>query len=282
MTTVTILGAGDVAAAAAHALAALDCVPRIVLIDAAASAAAGKALDIRQAGAIDWFHTELAGTDDFSHVTGSAVTVIADRFGVSSGEWAAEEGLALLGRLKPFLGDAPLVFAGTTQTGLMAAAVRELGVRRERLIGSAPEALRSAAIAMVSMEARCSPREVGLTVLGVPPGGVVIPWGEASVGGYALERVLQQVQLARIEARVASLWPPGPYALGAAAARVARAIVTGARESCAVLTPIDGEFGVRRAVGILPAVLGRDGIAHTRVPALDTRDRVRVETALSR
>ena len=282
MTTVAILGAGDVAAATAHALAALDCVQRIVLIDVAASAAAGKALDIRQAGAIDAFHTDLVGTDDLSRVTSSAVTVVADRFGASSSEWAAEEGLALLGRLKPFLGDVPLIFAGTQQTSLMAAAVRELGMRRERLMGSAPEALRSAAISMVAMEARCSPREVRLTVLGVPPGGFVIPWGEASIGGYALERMLQQVQLTRIEARITSLWPPGPYALGAAAARVAHAIVANARESFAVLTPLDGEFGVRRAVGILPAVLARTGIVHTRVPALDTRDRVRVETALSR
>jgi malate/lactate dehydrogenase len=164
----------------------------------------------------------------------------------------------------------------------MAAAARELGIRRERLIGSAPEALRAAVTAMVAMEARCSPREVRLTVLGVPPGGVVIPWGEASIGGYALERVLQQVQLVRIEARVTSLWPPGPYALGAAAARVAQAVVANARESLAVLTPLDGEFGIRRTVGILPAVFARCGFVHTRVPALDTRDRVRVETALSR
>ena len=44
MTTVAIVGAGDIGAATAHALAGLDCLQRIVIIDAGASAAAGKSL----------------------------------------------------------------------------------------------------------------------------------------------------------------------------------------------------------------------------------------------
>ena len=45
MTTVAIVGAGDVGGAAAHALAAGGGVGRLQLIDREASAAAGKALD---------------------------------------------------------------------------------------------------------------------------------------------------------------------------------------------------------------------------------------------
>ena len=47
-----------------------------------------------------------------------------------------------------------------------------------------------------------------------------------------------------------------------------------------VLTPLGGEFGVRNRVGVLPAVLGAHGIVHVRVPALSTRERVLLETAL--
>jgi malate dehydrogenase len=282
MTTVAILGAGDTGAATAAALARLQCVQRIVIIDTAASAAAGKALDIQQAGAIAGLDTGLMGTDDVSRVTGCAVCVVADRFGHPSLEWDAEEGLAFVGRLVPLLGEAPLVFAGTKQTSLMAAASRELGIPRSRVSGAAPEAVRSAAISMVAMEARCSPREVSLTVLGAPPSGLVVPWSDASIGGYSLQRVLDQVQLNRVEARVASLWPPGPYALGAAAARVAAGMIRSARESFAVLTPIDGEFGVRPTIGVLPVMLSRSGIVHVRIPSLETRDRIRVETALIR
>jgi malate/lactate dehydrogenase len=121
---------------------------------------------------------------------------------------------------------------------------------------------------------------VRLTVLGTPPNGFVVPWSEASIGGYALDRVLSQVQLSRIEARAARLWPPGPYTMGTAAARVVEALAGSSRRSFSVLTVLGGEFGVRNRVGAVPARLSAQGIVHTRVPALSTRERVRLETAL--
>jgi malate/lactate dehydrogenase len=195
-------------------------------------------------------------------------------------EWHGEDGLALITRALPYIGEAPVVFAGTQQSELILRAARERGLRRERLIGSAPEALASAVRAMVALEAGCSPDEVLLSVLGAPPAGFVVPWSEASVGGYALDRVLTQVQLARLEARTAKLWPPGPITLGLAAARVAEALVRSARRSFSALTLLGGEFGVRNRVGAIPVLLAGRGIAGVRVPALNTRERVRLETAL--
>jgi hypothetical protein len=43
---------------------------------------------------------------------------------------------------------------------------------------------------------------------------------------------------------------------------------------------LGGEFGVRNRVGTVPALLSSSGIVHTRVPALNTRERVQLETAL--
>jgi malate/lactate dehydrogenase len=155
-----------------------------------------------------------------------------------------------------------------------------MSIRSSRLIGSSPEALVSAISAITAMEAGCSPREVRLTVLGAPVGGFVVPWGEASIGGYAIARVLSQVQLGRIEARAARLWPPGPYALGAAAAAVVNAMLSRSPGSFSVLTQLGGEFGVKGRVGALPARLGPRGIVETRVPELDSRQRVQLQVAL--
>jgi malate dehydrogenase len=268
MPTVAIIGAGDLGGAVAHALAARDRVARILLVDAAETVAAGKALDIQQMGAIEGFHTRLAGTGEQSRITGCAVCVVAD------------EAATMNMRLERYLGDAPLVFAGPMQAGTLLAAVRDAKVPRRRVLGSAPEAYRAAVTAIVALEARCSPREIALTVLGTP-GRFVVPWSEASIGGYALERVLSQVQLARIEARAAKLWPPGAYTLGLAAARVAEALVESSRQPLSVLTVLNGEFGVKDGVGALPALLAPDGIAHTRLPTLSTRERVLVETSLN-
>ena len=277
--TVAIVGAGDIGGATAQALASSDRLDRVLLIDAAGGAAAGKALDIRQSGAIDGFHTRIDGTDDSTRVAGCSICVIADRFG-AGGEWRGDEGLAMLRRVIPLLGDAPIVFAGVLQMELLAMAATDIDVHHRRLIGSAPEALVSSMTAVVAMDADCSPSEVMLTVLGTPSPGFVVPWSEASIGGYSLQQVLSQATLARVEERAARLWPPGPYALGAAAARVVNALAHSSRRSFCVLTQLGGEFGVKNRPGCIPARLGPRGIVGTRVPELTTRERVLVQTAL--
>ena len=279
MWTVAIIGAGELGGAIAQALAAGDRIGRLLLIDAAGSVASGKALDVQQMGAVEGFHTRLDGTDDPSRVTGCDVAIVADRFGPASQEWQGDAGTAMLAQLRPYLGDAPLVLAGAAQEHLLLAAVRDAGFVRRRVIGSAPEGFASAVTGIVALEARCSPREVALSVLGAP-GRFVIPWSEASIGGYALERVLTQVQLGQVDARAARLWPPGAYTLGMAAARVTEALLESSRESFSVLTLLDGEFGVKDRVGTLPALLTTHGIAQTRLPSLNARERTRLLTAL--
>jgi malate dehydrogenase len=280
MSTVCILGAGELGGAVAHALARDGRVARVLVIDSG-SIAAGKALDIQQSGAIERSHVRLYGSDDPGRVTGCDVVVIADRAGHVSREWQGDDGLGLLNRVIPYAGTAPLLFAGAQQSDLLLTAAREGGLGRERLMGSAPEAFASAVKAVVALEARCSPTEVSLAVLGVA-GELVVPWSEASVGGRALDRVLTQAQLARVEARVARLWPPGPYALGLAAARVVGAIAGSSRRAFSVLTVLAGEFGVRNRVGTLPVLLAGSGIVHTQTPALNTRERVQLDTVLGR
>lgn len=279
MATVAIIGAGELGGAIAQALAARDRVARVLLVDVAGSVAAGKALDVQQMGAVDGFHTRLEGTDDSSRVAGCAACVIADGWGAASWEWQGEDGLAMLTRLAPYLDDAPIVFAGAFQANLLLTAVRDVRIPRLRAIGSSPEAFGSAVAAIVAMEARCSPREVALTVLGAP-GRFVVPWSEASIGGLALERILSQVELTRLQARAARLWPPGVATLGAAAARVAEALLESSRRAHSVLTVLSGEFDVKDRVGALPVLLAPYGIAHRRVPSLNTRERVLLETSL--
>ena len=280
MSSVAIIGAGSLGGAVAQALAARDRVRRVLLVDAAAGVAAGKALDILQSGAVSGAHTRLDGTDDLSRVVGCSACVIADRYGPPEAEWSGDDGLAQLRRLLSWTQNMPLVFAGASQAGLMLAAHREQHVRRSALVGSAPEAFASAMRSMVALEAGCSPAEVSLAVLGLPPAGLVVPWSEAAIGGFALERTLSAVQITRLEARAPRLWPPGPYALGTAAASAVEAIVTTSRRALSVLTMLDGEYGVRNRLGSMPALLDSGGVARIRVPSLSTRERVLVETAL--
>jgi malate dehydrogenase len=249
----------------------------VVLIDAAAGIAAGKALDIQQMGAISGFHTRLRGSSDVSDAIGSAVCVIADRATVSA---SADDGFPAIQALTQMVRNVPLVFAGTGDAHLMLRTVREAGYGRERVMGSCAEAFASAIRAIVALEARCAPAEVMLSLLGTPPEGFVVPWSEASIGGYLIERVLAPVQLARVQRRVTSLWPPRVYALSQAAAIVAEGVIHSTRRGLHVLAILDGEFGARGQVSAVPAFVATTGIVGTRTPSLSTRERVLLETAL--
>ena len=92
MHTVAILGAGELGGALARTLAAGDAVSRIVLVDEAGNVAAGKALDIRQAGPIESYDTAVDGSDDIHQASGVDVIVMADRHGQAALERGGRAG----------------------------------------------------------------------------------------------------------------------------------------------------------------------------------------------
>jgi malate dehydrogenase len=278
--TVVILGAGDIGAALARQIASADVVSSITLVDEAAGVAAGKALDIAQAGAVDGYGTALAGTDDVSAVAGRAVVVLADRAGSPAAEWQGEPGLALLKRVAALAPPAPIVCAGASGLDLVERGVGELGIPRARLFGSAPEALRSAVQMMTALEAGAAAPDVSVAVLGRPPRQIIVSWDDASIAGRRATDVLSAAQLARLDARVARLWPPGPVALATAAARLVRTALERSTRVHMAFVGLTRDEGTPGRAAMLPVVLQPSGIVQVIAPALTPRDRVRLETVL--
>lgn len=242
MSVVAIIGAGDLGGALASKLASRDRVREVRLIDAASGVAAGKALDILQACPVEGTATRVitpgspgtrggSAQGDLSAVAGAAVIVIADEVGPPVKEIQAEAGLALLGRLRSVNPNAAIVCAGASQAWLVAHGVAELGIPVSQIVGSAPIALVAAVKALVALELNGSAHDVSLTLAGLPPQAVAIPWQTASVNGESLERLLDASTLRRLESRVRYLWPPGPYALAAAAARMTEGLIAGCRQT---------------------------------------------------
>jgi len=280
--TVTILGAGDIGGALARQLAATDLVSRIVIVDDLAGVAAGKALDVAQSAPVDRYHTALSGTNDVAAVVGAAVVVIADRAGQAAAEWQDEAGLALLKRVAGLNQTAPIVCAGASQAGLIERGVNEGGVSRLRLFGSAPEALRSAIVAITALEANAAPADISLSVLGRAPQQIIVPWDEAAIGGRTATGVLNAAQLARLDGRIARLWPPGPYALAGAATRLIRTALTRSPRVHAALVAVTRDEGSPGRSAMMPVTLQPAGIAALVPPVLSSRDRVRFETTMRR
>jgi malate dehydrogenase len=274
---VSIIGAGELGGALAHALARLDTLERIRVIDETGSVAAGKALDLMQAASIDRFSTILSGGTDPLQAAGSAVIAIADR--ASGAEWSADEELALVGRLA-HASAAVILCTRSTHRDLVDRAVRRLGLPNERILGSAPEALASAVRAMIGLETRGSPSDVALTILGAPPTRVVVPWEDVTIGGLAATKVLDEPARRRIEARLPALWPPGPYALATAAAKAIDALAGRTRRVIsAFVAQRDGEADRTRTVA-LPVRLGPAGVTHMKLPLLSARDRIALDNAM--
>jgi malate dehydrogenase len=278
MRDVVILGAGELGGTLTHVLARSDAATTIRLIDDAGEVAAGKALDIMQASPIERFATRVTGKNDLAAVAGAHVIVMADR--AAGGEWRGGEAMLMLKRLRSAAGRGVILCAGSSHAELVERGVRELGYRREQLFGSAPEALASAVRALVAVEANGSPREVALTVLGVPPSQTVIPWNEATIGGLAAVRLLDEPARRRLAARVGPLWPPGPIALAAAAAKAIQAVFGQSRQLvCAFVAP-DDSAGRRLRTAALPVRLGPDGISRVEIPSLSVHDRIVLDNAM--
>jgi malate dehydrogenase len=284
MHEVAIIGAGELGGAIAHLLARRDLVRSVRLIDETGRVAAGKALDISQAAPVEGFATQLSGSTDVSMAAGAAIVILADRYDrAAPGEWQGDEGLLLLKRLAQTSGGAVIVGAGASQRELVARGVRELRFDRARLFGSAPEALASGARALVALAVNGSPRDVALSVLGVPPTHTVIPWEDATFAGFAVTRLVDEPSRRRLSARVEALWPPGPYALAAAAVTVIEAMSGRSRRIASCFVAPDASSpgsGVHRRTAALPVRLGSTGIVDVLDPTLSVVEKVALDNAM--
>jgi malate dehydrogenase len=277
---IAVVGSGDIGGAAARHLAAADLAARIVLIDDDASVAAGKALDIAQAGPVDRYTTRLSGTADLSAVVGAALIVIADRAAAPAGEWTDDAGLALLKRVGGLNQLAPIVFAGPRAAALIERGVGELGLSPTRLCGSAPEALRAAVVTMTALTADATPQQISLSVTGRAPGTIIVGWPQAAIDGRPAPDVLSAAELARLDAVLPRLWPPGPIALGSAVAAVARSMLTRSRRLHTALVVVPRADGGNGRATMLPVAVDGSGVIRVVTPALSIRDRVRLDTVL--
>lgn len=274
MSFVAIVGSGPLGGSVAHKLAARGRVAEIRLIDAEERVAQGKALDILQSAPIESFATRVIGLGSLAAVAGAAAIVIADR-AAGDGEHSGEGGLALLRQLVGMEALAPIVFAGASQRDLIARTAGELSIPGARLIGSAPYALESALRSLAGVSLDRSGVEVDLIIVGVPPAAAVVAWEEASVGGQPLTSHLPAHEIAALNAQLPRLWPPGPYVLASAAARVVEGIVCGTRTGFSCFAA--GPHGV---VSAMRVELGPDGIRRLIEPVLTRQERTRLENSL--
>jgi malate dehydrogenase len=287
MREVAIVGAGELGSLVAHALARRNAADVVRLIDDNASVAEGKALDISQAAPVEGFAGSVTGSTDLSAAAGAGVVVIADRVSSPGGagtpgseEWQGEAALTLVRQLNAIAPRALFLCAGVSHRELVERSVRELHIPRSRILGSASEAFIAAATAIVALELDVSPRDVTLSILGVPPHHIVIAWENAAVAGFALTGKISEPIRRQLTRRIGALWPVGPYALASAVCKVSEALSGNSRRPVTCFVAPDDEAGVRTRAAALPVRLGPSGIVEVMMPALSVVERVALDNAM--
>lgn len=273
MSIVAIIGAGALGGTLAHTLAGRNRVDEVRLIDPEGRVAEGKALDIQQSSPVEQWNTRITASTTVNAAAGANAIVFADL--VKTGEIAGDAGLAIVRQVARTDTDAPLLFAGGTQRDLMTLSLRELHVAASRLIGSAPFALESSIRAVAAALIDASPADLSIGVAGVPPRDLAIGWDAATAFNQPIATVLAPHHLAGISSRVPALWPPSPYTLGSAAARVAEALVNGARRRYTCFAAIEGSVIIA-----VPVEIQKGGIKQTLDPALSRHERTTFENGL--
>ena len=279
MHQVAIIGAGETGGLLAHALARHNVAPDILLIDDNGRAAQGKALDIAQAAPIEGFASRVSGTADTAAAAGASILALADPFGAPP--LAGEPALLLLKRLRQLAPRALIVCVDASHRELIERGVRELRMDRARLIGSAPEALVAGVRALVAVETGNLARDVSLTAIGVPPHHIVVPWEDATIGGFGLTRVLSEPERRRLDSRLTALWPPGPYGQAVAAAKAIDAALKRSEAQLVCFVAPDDSSGIRLRTAALPVRLGDTGVIDVVLPEMSVRERVQLDNAMS-
>ena len=279
MPFVAIVGAGPAGGALAHALAERSRVDEIRLIDPEGRVAEGKALDILQSSPVQRFEARITGATSLAAAAGAGAIVFADF--AASGEITGETGLATVRQITRLDTSAPLLFAGGGQLELMQRSADELHVLPTRLVGSAPLALESAVRALAAAILDASPADLAIGVAGVPPRAAVIGWDAATAFNQPIGKVLAAHQIASISSRLPALWPPAPFTLASAGARVAEALVNGSRRRYTCFAAIDLAGVGRGRIAAVPVEIVRGGIGRTLEPALSRHERTAFENGLS-
>jgi malate dehydrogenase len=284
MREVAIVGAGELGGLVAYALARRNSAGVVRLIDDGGRVAEGKALDISQAAPVEGFATDVAASTGLSAAAGADLVVVADRAGGSERPgndiWQGEDGLTLVRQLNAIAPRALLLCAGVSDREVVERSVRELHIPRARILGSASEAFVAAASAIVALEIDVSPRDVSLSILGVPPDRIVIAWEDAAVAGFSLTGMITEPIRRQLTRRIGALWPVGPYALAAAACKVVDAVSGHSRRPVTCFVAPDDQAGVRTRAAALPVRLGPSGIVEVVMPRLSGVERVALDNAM--
>ncbi len=272
---VTVVGAGNVGATAAHWLAAAE-LADVVLIDIIEGVPQGKGLDLLEAMPIAKKDSFVLGTQDYKDTANSDIVIITA--GVPRKPGMSRDDLLninykimsdVVGKVVANSPNCILIVVSNPLDAMAQAAFKQSGFPRERVIGMAGVLDSARFRAFIAQELNVSVENVTAFVLG-GHGDTMVPLPRYStVAGIPITELIAPDRLAQLVQRtrdggaeIVKLLKTGSafYAPSAAAVEMTEAILKDKKKILPCAAYLQGEYGINGLFVGVPCKLGTKGI----------------------
>jgi malate dehydrogenase len=283
-TKVTVVGAGNVGATCAQALATRDYAD-VVVVDIIENLPQGKALDINQMGAVLGYEPNVLGSNGYEETAGSAVVVITagkPRSPGMSRDDLVTTNEKIVGSVTEQViaqsPDAVLVVVSNPLDAMCHVAKNVSKWPKERVFGMAGILDTARFSTFIAHETGASVKDVTAMVLGGHGDQMVPVVSATTVGGIPLRKLVAEDRIQAMVERTAKgggelvnlLGTSAWYAPGAAAAQMVDSIVLDEKRVLPCTAYLEGEYGIDGLYMGVPVKLGSRGIE--QVVELDLSD----------
>lgn len=284
MAKVTVIGAGNVGATVANAIAHSGCVSDLVLIDIKEGLSEGKAIDMMQTAKLYGFDTRIKGvTNDYAATAGSDVIVVTSGIPRKPGMTREEligvnAGIvnSVVKSAAQYSPNAIFLMIANPMDTMTYLTYKTSGMPKNRVIGMGGQLDSSRFCYYISQATGAAPSDVEGMVIGGHGDTTMIPLiSRATYKGRKVAEIVDKECADKIVADTmvggatltkllgTSAW----YAPGAAAASMVKSMILDQKKVFPCCVALEGEYGKNDICIGVPAVIGKNGVE--RVIELD-------------
>jgi malate dehydrogenase len=273
---VTVIGAGNVGATAAHVMAVRELAEEIWLLDIDEGIAKGKALDMYESMPIFRSDSKIFGTADYEETKDSDIVVITAGLARKPGmtrDDLLKKNAAIVSycaeNAVKYSPNAIFIIVSNPLDVMTYVAYKATGLPRHKVIGMAGLLDTARYCTFISMETGCSVKDIQALLLG-GHGDTMVPLPRfTDIGSIPVTDVIPKERLDAIVERtkkgggeiVAHLKTGSAfYAPGTAVAEMCEAILKDQRRTLPCTVILDGEYGYHNVALGVPIVLNSTGI----------------------
>ena len=272
---ITIVGAGNVGATAAHWAAEKE-LGDIVLVDIVEGMPQGKALDLMESRPVEGFDVNITGANDYEETSDSDLVIITSGLprkpGMSRDDLLQKNKEIVSSVTKSVVAKSPncIIIVVSNPLDTMSYVAKAVsGFPKNRVVGMAGILDSARFRVFIAMELNVSVEDIQALVLGGHGDSMVPLPRYSTVGGVPLTQILSEDKINNIVGRtrkaggeIVALLKTGSayYSPSASAVQMADAILKDKKRILPCCAYLEGEYGLNGVYFGVPVKLGSDGV----------------------